>query len=58
MGREGLKVRWTRPALTDLIEAQNYIALDNPEAAQIVAQRLWNATWQLADNPNIGPSRP
>ena len=49
-----MKVRWTRPALSDLIEAQNYITLDNPEAAQTVAQRLWDATRQLADNPNIG----
>jgi toxin ParE1/3/4 len=49
-----LRVRWTRPALTDLIEAQNYIARDNPAAAQAVAQRLWDAARQIADNPNIG----
>jgi plasmid stabilization system protein ParE len=43
LGREGLKLRWTRPALNDLIAAQTYIAQDNPQAAQAVAQRLWDA---------------
>jgi toxin ParE1/3/4 len=38
-----LRVRWTRPALADFIEAQEYIARENPQAAQ-----------QLADNPDSG----
>jgi hypothetical protein len=29
MGREGLKLRWTHPALADLVEAQNYITRGN-----------------------------
>lgn len=49
-----MKVRWTRPALTDLIEAQVHIARDNPLAAQSVAQRLWDAAQQLTDHPQIG----
>jgi addiction module RelE/StbE family toxin len=49
-----LKLRWTRPALADLIEAQSYIALDNPQAAHRVAQRVWDAAARLRDNPNIG----
>ena len=49
-----MKVKWTRPALTDFIEAQAYIAKDNPQAAQTVAQRLWDAAQQLADHPQIG----
>jgi toxin ParE1/3/4 len=54
VGREILKLRWTRPALADLIEAQNYIARDNPAAAQAVAERVWHATKNLCDHPNIG----
>jgi plasmid stabilization system protein ParE len=49
-----LKVRWTRPALNDLLEAQTYIAQHNPQAAQTVAQRLWDSAQQLADHPQIG----
>lgn len=54
MGREILKLRWSRPALADLIEAQNYIARDNPGAAQGVAERVWHAAKNLSDHPNIG----
>ncbi len=49
-----MKVRWTRPALTDLIEAQTYFSQDNPEMARTIAQRLWDSTRRLADNPQIG----
>ena len=31
-GRGNLKLRWTRPLLADLIEAQSYIAKDLPAA--------------------------
>jgi len=54
VGRKSLKLRWTRPALADLIEAQNYIARDNPAAAEAVAQRVWDATKRLSDHPEIG----
>jgi len=54
VGREGLRLRWTRPALADLIEAQNFIARNNPSAAEAVAQRIWDAATKLCDNPNIG----
>lgn len=49
-----MKVHWTRPALTDLVEAQAYIAKDNLQAARAIAQRLWDATRALADHPQIG----
>jgi len=49
-----LTLRWTRPALADLIEAQNYIARDNPSAAEAVAQRVWNAAETLRENPEMG----
>lgn len=54
MGREGLKLRWTRPALADLLEAQEHIAKDNPLAAHDVAQRVWDAAERLLDHPDIG----
>jgi toxin ParE1/3/4 len=54
VGREDLSLRWTRPALADLIEAQEHIAHENPSAAQAVAQRVWDAARCLQDNPEIG----
>ncbi len=38
MGCELLKLRWTRPALADLVEDQSYIARDNPLAAETLAR--------------------
>jgi toxin ParE1/3/4 len=49
-----LKLRWTHPALSDFIEAQQYIAKDNPVAAQEVAQRVWDAAMQLLTHPEMG----
>ncbi len=54
MGRKNLNLRWTRPALADLIEAQNYIAHENPAAAQAIAHRVWDAARNLQHNPEIG----
>ena len=54
MGREGLNLRWTHPALADLIEAQSFIARDNSTAAAAVAQRIWDAATKLCDNPSSG----
>ena len=47
-------MRWTRPALSDLIEAQQYIARENPTAAQEVAQRVWDAAAQFLTHPELG----
>ncbi len=49
-----MKVEWTQPALADLNEAEEYIARENPQAAAIVAQRIWDASQALADNPEMG----
>ena len=49
-----MKLRWTRPALSDFIEAQEYIARENPSAAQHVAQRVRDSVLQLLSNPDIG----
>ena len=49
-----MKLHWTRPALSDFIEAQHYIARENPAAAQEVAQRVWDAASQLPTHPELG----
>ncbi|MBI5462091.1 MAG: type II toxin-antitoxin system RelE/ParE family toxin [Gammaproteobacteria bacterium] len=49
-----MKLRWTRPALADLVETQAFIAQDDPQAARKVAQNIWDAATNLRDNPDIG----
>ena len=49
-----MKLHWTRPALSDFIEAQHYIARENPAAAQEVAQRVWDAASQLPTHSELG----
>lgn len=41
-------------ALQDFEEAQDYIAQDNPLAAQAVAQRIADASRRLIEHPEIG----
>lgn len=49
-----LRVKWLKLALDDLDAIAGYIARENPEAAQRVAQRIWQAGEALPDNPKIG----
>ena len=49
-----MKLRWTRPALADLIDAHDYIARYNPTAAQSIAQKIWDAAEALCDHPEAG----
>ena len=49
-----LKLKWTRCALRQLIHAQDYIAQDNPIAAQAVAQRIADAARLLPTQSRIG----
>ena len=48
---------WTEPALADLDAIADYIALDNPEAAIGVVQRIFRHVEQLREHPESG-SRP
>jgi toxin ParE1/3/4 len=48
------KIRWLRLALFDLDELMGYIAKDNPEAANKVANKIWQTTRLLSDHPAIG----
>ena len=49
-----MKVRWTDPAQTDLFEILDYIARDNPVAAERVERRLVSAVASLAQQPRRG----
>lgn len=49
-----MRIRWTRQALNNLDAAINYIAKDNPEAAQGVAQQVWDNIQLLLKQPGMG----
>jgi toxin ParE1/3/4 len=52
------EVIWTDPALSDLDEIADYIALDNPSAARAFVKRLYEHVGQLAEHPLSGPKLP
>ncbi len=52
-----VEVIWTEPALSDLDAIADYIALENPEAARALVQRVFRHVEQLATHPKSG-SRP
>ena len=45
---------WTEPALIDLDEVAEYIALDNPSAAANYVQKVFDRVERLATYPNSG----
>lgn len=49
-----LKLNWTKRALRQLIQAQDYIARDNPSAAKIIAERIIDAAKLFVEQPKIG----
>ncbi len=49
-----MQIEWTQPALADLIEIETFIEQQSPEAAHLVAQRIWDASQALANQPNKG----
>ena len=51
------QVVWTEPALHDLDAIADYIALDDPQAARGLVQRVFEHVGQLAEYPDSG-SRP
>jgi addiction module RelE/StbE family toxin len=51
------EIIWTEPALQDLDAIADYIALDNPEAARRLVQRVFRHVRQLIEHPESG-SRP
>ena len=49
-----MKLAWSVLALRDFEEATDYIAQDNPVAAQQIAERIEAATCKLIEYPYIG----
>ena len=49
-----MRIRWTAPALRDLEAIGDYIARDNPAAADRVVLRILDQTEFLAAHPDIG----
>ncbi|RLQ20853.1 type II toxin-antitoxin system RelE/ParE family toxin [Seongchinamella sediminis] len=45
---------WTEPALSDLNEIAEYIALENPVAAQKLVQEIFSAVERLERHPGSG----
>lgn len=52
------EIIWTEPALSDLDAIADYIALDNPEAAKRLVQKVFRHVRQLADHPRSGSKPP
>ena len=48
------QVIWTEPALADLETIADYIALDNPEAARRLVERVFKPIEQLERRPKSG----
>ena len=51
------RIVWVEPALHDLEEIADYIALDNPQAARELVRRVFSHVEQLRNFPDLG-SRP
>jgi plasmid stabilization system protein ParE len=52
------KIIWSGPALEDLNSIAEYIALDNPDAAAALVQRVMGQVELLARQPRLGPRVP
>jgi plasmid stabilization system protein ParE len=52
------EVVWTEPALSDLDAIADYIALENPDAARALVQRVFHHVDQLIDRPRSGSKPP
>ncbi len=48
------EIIWTEPALNDLDAIADYIALDNPDAARTLVQKVFRHVEQLANHPKSG----
>ena len=49
-----MQIVWTQPALTDVLEAQAYVAADSLRYGQLVAERIFEAVEQLEAFPLSG----
>ncbi|MDD2706906.1 MAG: type II toxin-antitoxin system RelE/ParE family toxin [Verrucomicrobiae bacterium] len=53
-----VEIIWTEPALQDLDAIADYIALDKPDAARRLVQRVFAHVGQLATHPESGSKPP
>lgn len=53
-----VEVVWTEPALADLEAIADHIALDNPQAARSLLQRVFGHVDHLIDHPELGAIAP
>ena len=49
------EIIWTEPALADLEGIAQYMALDKPDAASRLVQRVFDRVESLAQHPHLGP---
>ena len=49
-----VEIVWTEPALSDLDAIADFIALENPVAAQKLVRRVFKHVEQFADHPKSG----
>ncbi len=49
-----VEIVWTEPALSDLDAIADYIALEDPVAAQKLVRRIFKHVAQLKDHPESG----
>ncbi|VAW59635.1 Death on curing protein, Doc toxin [hydrothermal vent metagenome] len=49
-----MQVKWLRKALQNLDDEAEYIAKDDPQAAQLVVQRIVQTVSLLLKNPSLG----
>ena len=52
------EIIWTEPALSDLDAIADYIALENPDAACALVQRVFHHVEQLIEHPRSGSKPP
>lgn len=52
------QIVWSEPALSDLDAVADYIALENPDAASDLVQRIFAHVEQLAKHPESGNRPP
>jgi plasmid stabilization system protein ParE len=49
-----VRLRWSRPAVDDLVEVRRFIAADNPRAATDTVARIRRSAMRILEFPNSG----
>ncbi len=52
------EIIWTEPALNDLDAIADYVAVENPQAAAALVQRVFRHVEQLKEHPDSGSHPP